>query len=160
MQDLYKDQREDMPTFMRTTGHKMLKAEVKSTIKLMIPIEVLMALSEDNTELITNLCNTIYNSGYIPMEMRKSIFLLIPKKPKAQYCTDFRAISLMSHVTKLLLKIIQIRIKDRIDKEISGFRTGEVTREGIFNIRTVCERAIEVGKGIYICFIVLRYLTR
>ena len=84
-----------------------------------IPIEALMALSEDNTDLITNLCNIIYNSGYIPMEMRKSVFLQIPKKPKAQNCTDFRTISLMSHVTKLLLKIIQIRIKDRIDEEVS-----------------------------------------
>ena len=167
MQDLYKDQREDMPKFMQTTGHKILKAEVESTIKLMksgkatgpddIPIEALMALSDDNTDLITNFCNTIYNSGYIPMEMRKSIFLPIPKKLKAQNCTDFRTISLMSHVTKLLLKIIQIRLKDRIEKEISklqsGFRPGKGTREGIFNIRTICERAIEVGKDIHICFI-------
>jgi len=83
-----------------------------------IPIEAFMALSEDNTDLITNLCNIIYNSGYIPMEMRKSLFLPIPKKPKAQNCTDFTK-SLMSHVTKLLLKIIQIRIKDRIDEEVS-----------------------------------------
>ena len=122
-----------------------------------IPIEALMALSEDNTDLLTNLCNTIYNSGYIPMEMRKSIFLPIPKKLKAQNCTDFRTTSLRSHVTKLLLKIIQIRLKDRIEKEIStlqsGFRPGKGTREGIFNIRTICERAIEVGKDIHICFI-------
>ena len=122
-----------------------------------IPIEALIALSEDNIELITNLCNTIYNSGYIPMEIRKSIFLPIPEKPKAQNCTDFRTISLMSHVTKLLLKIIQIRIKDRIDKEISklqsGFTPARGTREGIFNIRTICERAIEVGKDVYICFV-------
>ena len=166
VQDLYKDQREEMPKFMQTTGHKILKAEVESTIKLMksgkatgpddIPIEALMALSEDNTELITNLCNTICNSGYIPMEMRKSIFLPIPKKTKAQNCIDSRTISLKSHCTKLLLKIIQIRIKDRIEKEISklqsGFRPGKGTREGIFNIRIVCERAIKVGKDIYICF--------
>jgi len=167
VQDLYNDQREDMPKFMRSTGHRILKAEVESTIRLMkcgkvvgpddIPIEALMASSEDITDLITNLCNIIYNSGYIPMEMRKSVFLQIPKKPKAQNCTDFRTISLMSHVTKLLLKIIQIRIKYRRDKEISklqsGFRPGKGTREGLFNIRTVCERAIEMGKDIYICFI-------
>ena len=116
-----------------------------------------MALSEDNTDLITNLCNIIYNSGYIPMEMRESIFFQFPKNQKDQNCADFRTTSLMSHVTKLLLKIIQIRIKYRRDKEISklqsGFRPGKGTREGIFNIRTVCERAIEMGKGIYICFI-------
>ena len=98
MQDLYHDQREDIPQFMQSTGHEILKAEVESTIKLLkcgkaigpddIPIEALMALSEDNTDLITNLCNIIYNYGYMPMEMRKSIFLPIPKKPKAQNCAD------------------------------------------------------------------------
>ena len=101
---------------MQSSGHKVFEAEVESTIKFMkfgkvigpddIPIEALMALSEDNTDLILNLCNIICNSGYIPMEMSKSIFVLIPKKPKAQNCTDFRTIILMSHATNLLLKII------------------------------------------------------
>ena len=85
------------------------------------------------------------------------MFLPIPKKPTVQKCTDFRIISLMSHVIKVLLKIIQIRITDRIDKKISilqsGFRPEKGTRKGIFNIRTVCERATEMGKDICIRFI-------
>jgi len=171
VQNVYNDQREDMPQVM----HEILTLEVESTIKLMksgkatgpddIRIEALMALSEDNTDLITNLCDITHNSGYIPIEMRKSVFLPSPKKPKPQNCTDFRTISLMSHVTNLLLKIIQIRIKDMIDKQISklktGFRPGKGTREGIFNIRTVCERVNEMGKDIYICFIdYSKHLTR
>ena len=62
------------------------------------------------------------------MEMRKSIFLPIPKKPKTQNCTDFRTISSMSHITRLLLKIIQIRIKDRQRdyKLQNGFGPGKV----------------------------------
>ena len=47
-----------------------------------IPIEDLMALSEDNSDLITNLFNIIYNFGYIPMEMRKSIFFQFPRNQK------------------------------------------------------------------------------
>ena len=65
-----------------------------------IPMEALMARSEDNTDLMTNLCNIIYDAGYIPMELRKLIFIPIPKKSKAQNCTDFRTVSLMSHITK------------------------------------------------------------
>ena len=80
--------------------------------------------------------------------MKQSIFVTLPKKPKAQNCTEFRTVSLMSHVTKLLLKVIQQRITDKIDKEVSrlqsGFRPGTGTREGIFNLRTICERAIDV----------------
>ena len=63
----------------------------------------------------------------------------------------------MSHVTKLLLKVIQRRLTDKIDQVVrrlqSGFRPGVGTREGIFNFRTICERASEVRKDVYICFI-------
>ena len=67
-------------------------------------------------------------------------------------CTEFRTISLMSHVTKLLLKIIRQRMANKIDKEVSrlqsGFRPGTGTREGIFNIRTKCARATDVQKDV------------
>ena len=63
----------------------------------------------------------------------------------------------MGYVTKLLLKTIQQRMAKKIDKEgsrlQSGFRLGSGTREGIFNLRTTCERATDVQKDVYICFI-------
>ena len=89
--------------------------------------------------------------------MKQSVFVPIPKKPKAQNCTVHRTISLMSHVTTLLLKIIQVRITAKINKGVSksqnGFRSGMGTREGNFNLRSICERALEIGKEVYICFI-------
>ena len=89
--------------------------------------------------------------------MKQSIFVPIPKKPKAQNHTEYRTISLKSHVTKLLLKIIQVRITAMINKEVSelqsGIRPGMDMRKGIFNLRSICERALEVGKEVYICFI-------
>jgi len=58
----------------------------------------------------------------------------------------------MTHISKLLLKIIQQRIADKIDKEVSrlqsGFRAEMGTREGIFNLRTICERTLEVNQDI------------
>ena len=93
----------------------------------------------------------------IPTEMKHSVFITLPKKPKAMICTEFRTISLMSHVNKLLLKIIQQRMANKIEKEVgrlqSGFRPGTGTREGIFNLRTICERATDEQKDVYICFI-------
>ena len=89
--------------------------------------------------------------------MKHSVFKTLPKKPKAMTCTEFRTISLMSYVTKLLLKIIQQRMANKIDKEVSrlqsGFRPGTGTREGMFNLRTICERATDEQKNVYICFI-------
>ena len=93
----------------------------------------------------------------IPTEIKHSVFITLPKKHKAMICTEFRTISLMSHVTKLLFKIIQQRMANKIDKEVSrlqrGFRPGTGTREAIFNLRTICERATDVQKDVYVCFI-------
>ena len=164
---LYNNNRGQMRSFDKTTGESILKSEVENTIKSMksgkasgpdeIATEMLKALDESSIDIITELCNIIYNSGYIPTEMEQSSFITLPKKSKAQKSTEFRTISLMSHITKLLLKIIQQRIATRIDQEISelqsGFRKGSGTREGIFKLRTICERTIAMQKDVYICFI-------
>ena len=63
----------------------------------------------------------------------------------------------MSHITKVLLKVIEQRIVKKINNEVgrlqSGFRSGSGTREGIFNLRTVCEQAIDLWTDVYLCFI-------
>ena len=138
-----------MPQFEITSGQSILKEEVEKTIQSMkkgkatgsdeISTEMLRALDDE----ITNLCNIMYNSGIVPTDLKQSIFITLTKKSKAQSCTEYRTISLMSHITKLLLKVIEQRIVKKIDNEVSrlqsGFRTGSGTREGIFNLRTVCE---------------------
>ena len=132
-----------------TTGHNILQEEVQKAISSMenskttgsdeISTEMLKALDDRNVKATIKLCNIIYNTGYIPTELEESIFITIPKKAKAQDCTEFRTISLTSHVTKILLKIIQKRIANKIDQEFSilqsGFRPGTDTREGILDSR-------------------------
>ena len=123
--ELYDDEREPMPRFEVNSGENILKEEVEKAIRSMkngkatgpddIPAEILKALDEENTDIITSLCNKIYNNGLIPSEMKQSVFITLPKKPKTQNCAEHRTISLMSHVTKLLLKIIQLRIVNKID---------------------------------------------
>ena len=156
-----------MPQFEITSGQSILKEEVEKTIQSMkrgkatgsdeISTEMLRALDDENIDVITNLCNIMYNSGVIPTDLKQSIFITLPKKSKAQSCKEYRTISLMSHVTKLLLKVIEQRIVKKIDNEVSRlqseFRTGSGTREGIFNLRTVYEQATDLGKDVYICFI-------
>ena len=156
-----------MPHFTTAIGQNILKYEVENITHLMkngkatgpddLPAEALKSLDEHNIDIITTLCNIIYNTGYIPTEMKQSIFVPIPKKPKAQNFNEYRTISLIMHVTKLILKIIQVRITAKINKEVSelqgGFRSGMGMREGIFNLRSIYERVLEVGKEEYIYFI-------
>ena len=148
-------------------GRDMSIEEVKKAIKRMkngkasgvdeIKTEHLKALDQTGLENLTALCNKIYNTGYIPKELRHSLFITIPKKKNAQMCSDHRTISLMSHITKILLSVIIERNKEKIDREISdsqsGFRTGIGTREGIFNIRSIVEKRLAVKKKVYACFI-------
>ena len=148
-------------------GPPIMKEEVCNALKSMrdgkacgvdgISTECLKALNDTSVEVLMDLCNKIYQSGYIPEDMMKSIFVTLPKKPNALNCSEHRTISLMSHVMKLLLKIILNRNDHRIEKEISscqsGFRPGMGTREGIFNIRTIIERFLEKQKTLFICFI-------
>ena len=89
--------------------------------------------------------------------MKNSTFIRLPKKSKAVECTEFRTLSLMSHMLKVLLRIILRRNKILLEKEIdvtqSGFIGGKGTREGIFNMRTISERYLQLNKEIYVCFI-------
>ena len=133
------------------TRASIMKEEIQKALKSMkngkatgtdeLPAEALKALDEQNIEIITSLCNIIYNSGMIPTEMKHSVFITLPKKPKAMIFTEYRTISLMSRVTKLLLKMIQQRMANKIDKEVSrlqsGFQPVICKRERIFNLRTI-----------------------
>ena len=118
---------------------------------------MLKALDDGPIEKLTQLCNEIYNTGYWPKDLKESIFIPIPKKPKATRCQEYRTISIMSQITKLLLKIVMDRMKMKVEAELddaqSGFRQGKGTREGLLNLRLICERHFEVQKDVYICFL-------
>ena len=163
-----------MPQFTTATGQNILKEEVENVTHLMkngkatgpndLPAEALKSLDEHSIDIITTLCNIIYNTGYIPTEMKQSIFVPIPKKLKNTKL-QYRTISLMSHVTKLLLKIIQVRITAKINKEVSdlqsGFRSRIGMREGIFNLRSISERALELAKKYtYVLLTTLKHLIK
>ena len=87
---------------MEKTIQSMKKG--KATCSDEISTEMLRALDDENIDVITNLCNIIYTSGAIPTDLKQSIFITLPKKSKAQSCTEYRTISLMSHITNVTFK--------------------------------------------------------
>ena len=118
-------------------------------------VEMIQSLDELCVDAITNLVNKIYDTGEIPEDLTKSILIAIPKKPGTTKCKLHRTISLMSHVTKILLKILMLRIRNKIKTEIAeeqyGFMTDKSTRNAIFILRMLIERTIEVRHDIYLC---------
>ena len=106
---------------------------------------------------ITNLVNMMYSDGRFPGLMYKSIFITIPKVKGKAKCEKHCTISLMSHVTKLDLRVIMNRPRGRRLSEISevqyGFMPDRSTGNAIFVLRRLVERMIEKQKYVYVCFI-------
>ena len=151
--------KEDEPPFLMQEMEAALKEmnTGKATGEDGIAIEMIQSLGNDSKVLVLSLLNKIYSTGQLPQDFTRSVFVAIPKKARATECKDHRTISLMPHVLKLLLKMVIKRIKTAIEPEVAeqqfGFQQGKGTRESIFALRTICERAIEVQRDIYICFI-------
>ena len=95
--------------------------------------------------------------GVWPEDFTKVIMISLQKKVNAVECGDNQTISLISHASKILLKVLMKRIeantKDFIGRNQFGFRRGCGTRDAIEVMRVLCERSIEFGNDVYICFV-------
>ena len=93
----------------------------------------------------------------VATELEKVSFHSNPKEEQCQGCSNYRAIALISHASKLMLKILQARLQQYVNQELTdvqaGFRKGRGTRDQIGNICRITERAREFQKNIYFCFI-------
>ena len=86
-----------------------------------------------------------------------SVFIPIPKKGNAKEVSNYHTIALISHASKVMLKILQARLQQYVNCELpdvqAGFRKGRGTRDQIANIRWIIKKARELQKNIYFCFI-------
>ena len=89
-------------------------------------------------------------------DWKKSVFILIPKKGNANECSNYYRIVLISHASKIMLKILQARLQQYVNWEIpdvqGGFTKGRGTRDQIANICWIIGNAGEFQKNIYFCF--------
>ena len=86
----------------------------------------------------------------------KVSFLSNPKERQCKECSNYRTIALISHASKVMLKILQARLQQHVNRELpdvqAGFRKGRGTRDQIANIYWIIEKAREFQKNIYFCF--------
>ena len=89
--------------------------------------------------------------------LEKVSFIAIPKKSNAKECSNYHTIALISHASKVMLKILQARLQQYMNRELpdvqAGFRKGRGTRDQIANIHWIMEKAREFQENIYFCFI-------
>ena len=168
--ELFNDNRREPPRKTEneeSSGLEILQSEVEAALKKApsrkapgpdgVIAELLKLLNEDNIKKLTLIYNEIYRRGIIPEEWLQSKFIPIPKKAKTKSCGDFRLISLMSHLLKILLRIILRRIpskcEEMISKEQYGFRPGMRTREALYRAQLLLQKCREFRKPVYACFI-------
>ena len=106
-----------------------------------IPAELVQAGGEDVIAALTTICSTIWQTGEWPTPWTQSLVITLPRKGNLQQCQNYRTINLISHPSKVMLKINLNRLKPQAEKILAGeqasFKTGRSTTEQIFNLRVV-----------------------
>ena len=99
----------------------------------------------------------VWKTKQWPQDLKRSVFIPIPNKGNAKECSNYRTIALISHASKVMLKILQARLQQYVNRELpdvqAGFRKGRGTRDQIANIHWIIKKAREFQKNIYFCFI-------
>ena len=122
-----------------------------------IPVELLQILKDDAVKVLHQICQQIWKTQQWPQNWKRSVFISIPKKGNAKECSNYSRVALISHASKVILKIPQARLQHYTNCEPpdvqAGFRKGKRARDQIANIHWIIDKAGEFQKNIYFCFI-------
>ena len=112
--------------------------------------ELFQTLKDDAVKVLYLICQQIWKTHQWPQDWKRSVFIPIPKKGNAKECSHCHTIVLISHASKVMLKIIQAIIQQYMNRELpdvqAGFRKGRGTRDQIANIHWIIEKAREFQK--------------
>ena len=121
-----------------------------------IPVELFQILEDDAVKELHSICQQIWTQQW-PQDWKRSVFIPIPKKGNARECSNYCTIALISHASKVILKILQARLQQYMNCELpdvqAGFRKRRETRDQIANVCWIIKKAREFQKNIYFCFI-------
>ena len=116
-----------------------------------IPVELFQILKDDAMKVLHSICQQIWKTQQWPQDWKSSLFIPIPKKGNAKVCSNC-TILLISHTSKVMLKILQPRLQQYMNHEFpdvqAGFRKSRGTRDQIANIHWIIEKAREFQKNI------------
>ena len=115
-----------------------------------IPVELFQILKDDAVKVLHSRWQQIWKTQQWPQDWKRSVFILIPKKGNAKECSHYHTIALISHASKVMLKILQARLQQYVNHELPdvqvGFRKGKGTRNQTANICRIIPKAREFQK--------------
>ena len=159
-EELYKKDLHDPDNHNVVTTHldpDILECEVKwalgsITVKIVsgcdgIPAELFKILKDDAVKVLHSIWQEIWKTQQWPQDWKMSVFILIPKKGNAKEYSKYHTIALISHASKVMLKILQARLQQYLNPDVqAGFIKGRGTRDQIANIHWLIEIAREFQK--------------
>ena len=115
-----------------------------------IPVELFQIVKDDAVKVLYSICLQIWKTQQWPEDWKRSVFIPIPKKGNAKECSNYHTIALISIASKVMLKILQARLQQYVNRELpdvqAGFRKDKETRDQIANICWIMEKAREFQK--------------
>ena len=109
-----------------------------------IPVELFQILKDDAVKVLHSICQHIWKTQQWPQDWKRSVYIPIQRKPRPK---NTHTIALISHASKVMLKILQVRLQQDVNRELpdvqAGFRKGRQTRDQIANICWIIEKAKE-----------------
>ena len=162
-EELYKKELHDPDNYDGEITHlepDILESEVKWALESIttnkasgsdgIPVELFQILKDDAVKVLHSICQQIWKTQQWPQDWKRSVLIPIPKKGNAKECSNYCTIALISHTSKVMLKILQAKLQQYINHELpdgqAGFRKGRGTRDQIDNIHWMMEKAREFQK--------------
>ena len=117
-----------------------------------ISADLFQVLKDNDVKVLHSICQQIWKAQQWSEDWKRSVFIPISKKGNAKECSNYHTIALIPHVSKVMLKILQARLQQYVNRELPdvqvGFRKGRGTRDQIVNIRWIIEKAREFQKNI------------
>ena len=136
-------------------GKQRKSVHFQSKTWFLFSVELFQILKDDAVKVLHPVCQQIWETQQWPQDWKRSVF--IPKKGNAKECSNYHIIALISHASKIMIKILQASLQQYVNRELpdvqAGFRKGRVTRDQLGNIHWIFERAREFQKNIYFWFI-------
>ena len=115
-----------------------------------IPVELFQILKDDAVKVLHSIRQQVWKTQQWTQDWKRSVFIPIPEKGNAKECSNYRTIALILHASKVMLKMLQARLQQHMNRKLpdvqAGFRKGRGTRDQIANIRWIMEKAREYRK--------------
>ena len=97
------------------------------------PVELFQILKDDAMKVLHSICQQIWKTQQWPQDTKSSVFIPIPQKGNAKECLNYCTVALISHASEVMIKILEARLQQYVDRELpdvqAGFRKGRGTRD-------------------------------